>query len=77
MSKHHSCAIPGCNHMIPASRLMCRDHWFEVPGPLRHAINSTWKNGEIGAYRRNVEEAVRVVSGTEPAAEPEAEDAAD
>lgn len=75
MSKYHDCAVPGCNRQVPASKLMCRDHWFAVPASLRSGINATWRAGEIGAYRQNVSEAIRVLTAGDDA-EAEATDAA-
>lgn len=40
------CPITGCSEQIDPSRLMCRQHWYQVPKPLRNHIWSTWRSGK-------------------------------
>ena len=60
MPDMRTCDAPDCDEQIPTGRLMCRAHWFALPGKLRRAINYTWKwrrkNG-IAEYSANVHEA--------------------
>lgn len=51
------CPITGCSEQIDSSRLMCRQHWYQVPKPLRDRIWSTWHSGE-GAHSVEHREAV-------------------
>ena len=39
------CPGPGCAELVSASRLMCRDHWYQVPRPLRDEVWRTWASG--------------------------------
>ena len=41
------CDAPGCDVAIPKGRLMCRDHWYATPRPLRQAISESWRAGRI------------------------------
>lgn len=38
----YDCAILGCGRRIPTSQLMCREHWFMVPKPVRDRVNAAW-----------------------------------
>lgn len=39
----HRCPGPGCERRVPADQLACRDHWFQVPKPLRDEVWSAWR----------------------------------
>jgi hypothetical protein len=39
----HRCPGPKCERLVPADMLACRDHWFQVPKPLRHEVWSAWR----------------------------------
>jgi hypothetical protein len=41
----HRCPAGGCRVKVPATRLMCREHWYQVPRPLRDAVWATWRSG--------------------------------
>jgi hypothetical protein len=58
-----ACRIKGCDAGAKAGQLMCRAHWYQVPHPLRQAINATWKSRDMSAYVSNVREAERVIIG--------------
>ena len=47
-----TCDAPGCDAIIPRGRLMCRDHWYAVPRPLRLEISKSWKERRIRDGRR-------------------------
>lgn len=32
------CFAEGCTASIPSSMLMCRPHWYSVPGPVRNEV---------------------------------------
>lgn len=47
----HPCSVPACGKMQPTHLLMCKRHWFQVPGKLRQAVLTAWdqwQRGEIG-----------------------------
>lgn len=51
------CAHPRCEVQAQPGQLACRNHWFQLPKPLRDAIWSTWRNrgtNGLGAYSENV-----------------------
>lgn len=45
MPEHHCHAI-GCEAVIPASYLMCRFHWFQVPRRIRDAVWAAYRPGQ-------------------------------
>lgn len=51
------CDAPGCSVAITRGKLMCRDHWFALPRPLREAIGSAWREGRIRDWSANCLEA--------------------
>ncbi len=59
-----TCDAPGCGLTIPRGRLMCRDHWYKVPRPLRLEISAAWKEGRIRDWSANCLEARRFLSTT-------------
>lgn len=54
-----TCDAPGCDTVIPRGRLMCRDHWYAVPRPLRLEISKAWKERRIRDSSINRLEAIR------------------
>lgn len=38
----HTCKAPGCNRQVPKRYLMCREHWYQVPEPIRLEIWAAW-----------------------------------
>ena len=38
-----ACPIPGCATNVRPGYLMCREHWSEVPLPMRRDVNRTWR----------------------------------
>lgn len=42
----HTCYAPGCERPVPARMLMCREHWFALPKPLRDAIWAEYRPGQ-------------------------------
>lgn len=59
MSKaRHACAVPRCEVAIGRRYLMCRPHWFKVPGKLRDRVWRTYlrkSRGDTTALREYVE----------------------
>ncbi len=56
------CHAPGCAEEISRGKLMCRPHWFALPGPLRQAISSAWKERRLADWSANCLEARRVLA---------------
>ena len=57
------CQILSCRTHSKAGQLMCRAHWFALPKPLRAAIGDSWRRRDMAAYRANVGEAVKFITG--------------
>lgn len=52
-----ACQVQGCATQIPRRHLMCPQHWYEVPAPLRAEVEETlaaWLAGkcDVRAYLR-------------------------
>jgi hypothetical protein len=47
------CDVPRCAVEVPRGKLMCRDHWFALPRPLRAEINAAWREGRIRDWSAN------------------------
>jgi hypothetical protein len=41
----HRCPGPGCAAEVDPSMLMCPQHWYQVPKPVRSAVWRTWRRG--------------------------------
>lgn len=41
-----TCPIQTCGVSIPRSMLMCRNHWYRVPYPLRREVFRTYRRGQ-------------------------------
>jgi hypothetical protein len=41
----HECPVKGCPQRVSPSMLMCRQHWYMVPKPLREAVYAAWQDG--------------------------------
>lgn len=63
-----TCDAPGCDTPVRRGILMCRPHWFQVPKPLREAINQTWAAGQIRAWSANCLEARSFLAKNSPSA---------
>ncbi len=42
----HTCHARNCTRAVPPKMLMCRQHWFTVPRPLRDAVWATYRPGQ-------------------------------
>lgn len=60
----HKCAAAGCGLVIDRGLLMCRDHWFMVPAPIRRAVWRGWRAGGVldAGYQAAVAAAVKAVA---------------
>lgn len=60
----YSCPVPSCPNKRSSSEVMCRAHWFAVPGPLRRRVWQLfrWKQGSP-EHREAVKEAIAVAEG--------------
>ena len=56
------CPARGCSALIPRSRAFCRDHWFQIPKPLRDAIWGAHRRKDRTASLRNIREAMRLLA---------------
>lgn len=56
MSQTHKCPIPGCTVQCRSSIVMCREHWFQVPKPLRERVWATWRTLQQGATRQSADD---------------------
>ncbi len=45
----HACAAAGCLTSVPAQRLMCRSHWFQVPRLTRIRVWAEYRPGQTAA----------------------------
>lgn len=43
MADLRTCPIDGCEKQHKRNMLMCRDHWYMVPKPLRDALWSAYR----------------------------------
>ncbi len=46
MPAKHKCAARGCQVRVPASRLMCLDHWRMVPADIQRRIWAHYRPGQ-------------------------------
>lgn len=76
-ARTRTCEVPMCGAVIEAGRLMCKEHWYEVPRDLRRQINNAWRLVKGGGsrssrqaclaeYRAAVRDAVAAVEGKRP-----------
>lgn len=40
----HRCPGPNCNRKVSEDKLMCRDHWYQVPRELRDNVWRTYRH---------------------------------
>lgn len=40
----HVCPGAGCERVLPVHLLACPPHWWALPGHLRHAVTTAWRN---------------------------------
>lgn len=57
-----TCPIENCGRGIPRTLLMCRDHWFEVPPPLRREVNASARRD---GYQAWLDEALAAIEAVE------------
>lgn len=62
------CEVPFCQTMVARGILMCREHWFQVPRPLRQEVNRAYdlyktmrSMTALKEYNATVREAVKAV----------------
>lgn len=59
MPELKKCAAPGCVHPRRDGQLMCREHWFQLPKPLRDEIWSTYRSHHQTAHLDAVRRAIK------------------
>jgi hypothetical protein len=58
----HECPVRGCSAVVDDARLMCKPHWFAVPGILRREIWGAYRKRDAGILRRLHVAAIRHVN---------------
>jgi hypothetical protein len=51
MSEMRECPVDGCEERHPRSLMMCRDHWFAVPKPLRDEVWESYRHEGVLSER--------------------------
>jgi hypothetical protein len=63
----HKCPKNGCDRQVARWLFACRQHWLELPRPVRDAVLCTWQGGlgEPGTetHAAAIAEAIRVMNG--------------
>jgi hypothetical protein len=62
---HHPCPAARCMRLVSMTKLMCRQHWFMVPKPLRDDERNAWAGGMgagSSAHRNAIMAAIAVVN---------------
>lgn len=66
--RFHPCAAVGCTRSVPASKLMCIDHWRLVPRAIQAEVYAAWALRSAGVedgearHRRAMAAAMRAVA---------------
>ncbi|MDP3063204.1 MAG: hypothetical protein Q8O40_08360 [Chloroflexota bacterium] len=55
----HRCPVPGCAACVLPSMLMCRGHWWALPGRLRVAVRRAHQSGDRREWVKAAMEAVK------------------
>jgi len=51
---NHECPADRCSRSVPSHMLMCRNHWFMVPKPLRDDVWDAYAGGSgVGSDAHN------------------------
>jgi hypothetical protein len=57
-----TCLHPRCQATIPASRLACAPHWYQLSPELRKHVYATWRSrqatGDAGPHRAAMVDAI-------------------
>ena len=67
--KPRVCPVPGCFILCAVGNLLCRDHWAEVPKPLKSTIweelekSQRNRTGFTPLYRSAARQAILIASG--------------
>lgn len=40
----HACPAEGCPEIVPRLFLFCRQHWTDLPQPLKNRVNDGWRS---------------------------------
>src|SRR5262245_438161 len=63
----HRCPGPECRRQVPADRLACPRHRYQVPTPARNRVWATWRDGEGKGTEQHAQamaEAIRCMAMT-------------
>jgi len=58
-----ACAADRCREQVRPGQLMCRAHWFKLPGNYRTAIMGAWSGRHLQAYGEAVTAARNYLGG--------------
>ena len=61
----HECPAVACTEHVDPEMLMCPQHWYQVPKPLRRAVRVAWRRGAGAgspAHRAAMRAAIAAVS---------------
>ena len=56
-----------CGQVVKRGQLMCRNHWFALPRPMRRAICAAARARRFRAYVAGLREAERWLRGSDDA----------
>lgn len=62
----HKCPGPSCRKDVPTDHLMCPQHWYMVPKPLRTAVYRAYDRGKgalSDAHIAACRAAIRAIGG--------------
>lgn len=66
----HKCPVDVCTTRVPYEKLMCFEHWKQVPGELQRAVTITWNRcgGDFTEpdYAKARQAAIDAVNGRAP-----------
>jgi hypothetical protein len=66
-SYRRECPVEACRTTIPRTMAMCRDHWRQVPKPIRDRVWRTYREAAGSAdHLQALEDAVAAVENREP-----------
>lgn len=62
----HPCPVPGCDKSVVYAKLMCWQHWQDVPARLKAAVYRSWNGGDpLPDHARHCADAVEAAQRTE------------
>lgn len=62
----HTCPGPRCSVQVPPAKLMCPEHWVQVPKPLQQEVYSAWDRGRGRGTQRHAQAVRAAVEAVTP-----------